>query len=108
MGGLQNSNCMYNGVATLDCIFPLIATFIFWAFNFVGIVAVIFIIISGAKFIMSGGDPKQVDSARRTFVFAIIGLLVVLLSFFVLNTLSNITGVRCINITQQWGFQTCY
>ena len=108
MGGLSNSNCMYQGVATLDCIFPLIATFVYWAFNFVGIVAAIFIIISGAKFITSGGDPKKVDSARRTFVFAIIGLLVVFLAFFFLNVLSNLTGVKCLNVTQSWGFNTCF
>ncbi len=81
------------GVATLSCIFPVLATIIYWALVFAGIVAVVLIIISGIRFITSGGDAKRLDQARKTMTYAIAGLLVVFLSFFIVNFIAETTGV---------------
>ena len=91
-------------VATLDCIPAVVQNVIYAAFLFAGIVAVILIIYSGIKFILSGGDPKQVEGARKTMTYAIIGFIVILLSFAILNLISTITGVDCIKF---FGFQNC-
>lgn len=47
--------------------------------------ALIFLIIGGFKWITAGGDKTKVEAARSTIVGAIIGLIVVFLSFFVIN-----------------------
>ncbi len=56
-----------------------------------GVAAVIMIIISGMKYITSGGDSSSVASAKNTLIYAVVGLIVVALSqfivFFVLDTL---------------------
>lgn len=56
----------------------------------VGVVAVIMIIIGGLKYITSSGDANNVSSAKNTILYAIIGLVVVLLAQiivrFVINT----------------------
>lgn len=93
----------YDG-PTLNCIFLLIQTIISWALTFAGVVAVILIIFSGIKFITSGGDPKQVEGAKKTLTYAIAGLVLVLLSFTIINLIAYATGVSCISLM---GFDTC-
>jgi hypothetical protein len=59
---------------------------------FVGITAVIMIIIGGFKYIVSGGDSGRITGAKDTILFAIIGLVVVALAqiivHFVLSSLA--------------------
>ncbi|OGL30248.1 hypothetical protein A3D14_02915 [Candidatus Saccharibacteria bacterium RIFCSPHIGHO2_02_FULL_47_12] len=59
----------------------------------VGIIAVIMIIVAGLKFITSGGDAQKAASARNTILYAVIGLVIVVLSQvivrFVLNKSAN-------------------
>ena len=45
-----------------------------------GIIATIAIIVSGIKFMTSGGDPQSTVGARRTLIFAIVGLMIIVLS----------------------------
>jgi type IV secretion system pilin len=45
-----------------------------------GVAAVIMIIISGFRFITANGDAATVAAARRTLMYALVGLLVVLMS----------------------------
>ena len=45
-----------------------------------GAAAVILIIISGIKFITSTGDSNSVQSARETIIYALIGLVVIVLA----------------------------
>ena len=51
------------------------------------------------KFITSGGDPKQAEGARKTLTFAIIGLMVVVFSFAIVNLVAKTTGVGCLKIS---------
>lgn len=43
----------------------------------IGLLAVIFIIIGGFKFVTSGGDSGKVSSAKNTIIYALIGLIIV-------------------------------
>lgn len=45
-----------------------------------GVVSVIVIIISGIRFITSSGDPQSVTAARNTLLYAVIGLVVVIVA----------------------------
>ena len=51
----------------------------------VGIVAVIFIIYGGFKYITSGGDSGNVTGAKNTILYAIIGLIIVALAQFIVR-----------------------
>lgn len=83
-------------IPTLSCLPIIFNNIIITAVGFAGIVAVFFIIQSAIKLVTSGGDAKQVDSARRALSFAIIGLVLVFLSFGIINVISQITKVKCI------------
>lgn len=51
----------------------------------VGTIAVIMIMVSGAKYINSGGDSGKVKSAKDTLIYAIIGIVIVALSQFIVQ-----------------------
>lgn len=51
----------------------------------VGVAAVIMIIIGGFKYITSNGDSGNVNSAKNTILYAIVGLVVVALAQFIVR-----------------------
>lgn len=60
-----------------------------------GIVAVIMIVVSGLRFITSGGDAAKVSSAKNALAYALIGLAVAALAqMFVHIVLSNTSYVK--------------
>lgn len=68
--------------------------------NIIGILApaaavalLIMLIWGGFQFITSGGDPKAAAAARSTLTYAIIGVILVLVSWLILLLVENITGV---------------
>lgn len=83
-------------VATLNCFPVVFEKFIFAALIFAGATAVIVIIIGGIKYLLSGGDAKKVEGAKKTITFAIIGLIIVLSAAFIVSLVADITGVGCI------------
>ncbi|MDP3941298.1 MAG: pilin [bacterium] len=90
-------NCLDpNGVATISCIPILIENILIAALAFGGVVAAFFIIWGGIKYIRSGGDPKQADNARQTITYAIIGLIIVMLAYFIISFVSSVTGLTCL------------
>jgi hypothetical protein len=98
------NSCVENGVARLDCI-PLVLQNVVSSFlMFAGAVAVIIVIVSGYKFIMSKGDQKQVHTAKASLTYAILGLVLIILSFFIVQVIAMLTGAECIKI---WGFTNC-
>lgn len=54
--------------------------------------ALIFLILGGIKWITSGGDKTGVESARNHIVGAIIGLIIIVLSFVIIKIVFNLVG----------------
>jgi len=50
-----------------------------------GAVAVIFVIWGGYKYITSAGDPKKGEEARKTIINAMIGIMIVVASYFIVR-----------------------
>jgi hypothetical protein len=51
----------------------------------VGIAAVIMIIIAGLKYVTSQGDTASVGSAKNTLLYAVVGLVVVVMAQFIVR-----------------------
>ncbi len=51
----------------------------------IGIVSVIMIIIGGFRYTISNGDENSVRAAKDTILYAVIGLIVAILSFVIVN-----------------------
>ncbi len=59
-----------------------------------GIIAtLIFIIYGGLLWVTSQGDKQRLDKARRTITFSIVGLIIMILAFVIVQTIGGILGV---------------
>lgn len=62
----------------------------------IGAISVIMLIWGGLRYILSGGDNKKITDAKNTILYAIIGLIIAVLAFaivnFVLNAIGKVTG----------------
>jgi hypothetical protein len=58
-----------------------------------------FLLYGGLNWIMSQGDKAKLESARRTVLFAIIGLIICFSSFFLIQFMSTIFGVNLLNLS---------
>ena len=50
-----------------------------------GIIAVIVIILGGIQYMTSAGDPGKVKKAKDTILYGIIGLIICVLAFAIVN-----------------------
>lgn len=66
------------------------------ALGFLGIIAVIIVLIGGFKYMLSGGDEKKTEDARKLIVSGIIGLAIILsawaITSFVMSRLVEATA----------------
>lgn len=53
--------------------------------SIVGAVAVIMLIISGFRYVTSGGDSSKIAGAKNTLIYAIVGIVVVALAQFIVQ-----------------------
>ena len=85
-----NGNCTPQaGTPTIDGIIKLTVNLLSIA---VGLIAVIAIIIAGLRFITSGGDATTVSNAKKTILYAIVGLVIVALAQVIVKfTLNRVT-----------------
>lgn len=63
------------------------------------ILALGFLMYGGLNWIMSQGDKTKLESARRTIIYAILGLLIAFLSFFALTFLGGIFNINFFNLS---------
>ena len=64
------------------------------AFILAALIALGFLIWGGIRWILSGGDKGKVEAAQKTITAALIGLVVVFLSYFLLNVVLGIFGIH--------------
>ncbi|HJP81555.1 MAG TPA: hypothetical protein VJ841_04135 [Candidatus Saccharimonadales bacterium] len=51
----------------------------------IGAVSVIMLIIGGIRYVVSGGDSGAVTSAKNTILYAVIGIIVAILAYAIVN-----------------------
>lgn len=54
-----------------------------------GLIAVVFLIVGGFRYITAGGNEEAAESAKKTILNAIIGIVVVILAFVIVRVISN-------------------
>ncbi len=79
-----------------DNSFKSLITFIIQAaLSLVGIISIGFIIYGGYQYITSRGDEEQATAGKRTLTNAIIGLVIVILSYVLVKVVINaLNGIR--------------
>lgn len=61
--------------------------------------ALAFLIYAGFMWMSSRGDKTKIETARRTIIFAVIGLLIAFLSFFIIGIFGAFLQIDILKIT---------
>ncbi len=68
-----------------DKLKPIIVNILNAVIGISGLVAVVFVIIGGVGYMTSTGDPGKTEKAKKTILYAVIGMAVCVLSFAIVN-----------------------
>ena len=94
--GLNNSGLRsyfgFSGLNSASSLSQLIVGIVNIMLLFAGSIAVIFVIVGGYQYVTSGGNEEQAEKGRKTLVNAIIGIVIIVLAYVVINVISNLVG----------------
>ncbi len=88
---LFNGNCndasavckqVSGGSGKASSLVQSIITLLLWL---IGIISVIMIIVGGIRYALSGGDSNSINGAKNTILYAVIGLVVAMLAYAIVN-----------------------
>ncbi|GEM_PF-1057708 len=63
-----------------------------WVILLVGGVAVLFLIYGGLQYVTAAGNKDRADSAKRTILYATIGLVIIVLARVIISLVTNTAG----------------
>jgi len=78
----------------LECIFSRILNIVV---QLAGLAVFIMLLIGGWQFLTSGGEKQAVAKARGTLTYAILGLVLLIASWFIMRFISAFTNVDVTN-----------
>ncbi|RKV98057.1 MAG: hypothetical protein D8G53_03660 [Candidatus Saccharimonas sp.] len=83
-GGANDAkgNGMKDGVGDANSLVKDVVNIILWI---VGILSVIMLVWGGIKYTTSAGDSNKVTSAKNTIIYAVIGLIIAILAYAIVN-----------------------
>lgn len=93
---VSNLNSAFTKNGASNFVGTLVGLIIPIALGIGGMLTVVFIIISGIQFVTSGGDPKGAAAAKDRLVYAVIGFIILILAYAVLQIIDKLflgTGV---------------
>ena len=73
------------GGSDSDSLPDIVGTVVNTMLFIVGVLAVIMIIYSGIRYITAHGDKGQVESAKNTLIYSIVGLVVAIVAYAIVN-----------------------
>ncbi len=88
--------CVVNDVATIQGIGCLIANILAVTLRLLGLAGFVMIIYAAFTLLLSAGKSQQVEKSKNTITFAIIGIIMALSAFIIVNLIANFTGVSLI------------
>ena len=88
--------CVIDDVATLRGVECLLANILMVAITIIGLAGFAMMIFGSFTYLISGGNSKGIEDARKTITFAVVGLVLALSAYFILNILAQFTGISLI------------
>jgi hypothetical protein len=92
-----------DGVVDLNAIPQLFANILAVAISLIGILSFVMFLSGGLKMMTSGGDPKQLEAAKGTITYSILGLVLAIGAFLILTYVGKFLGIDNILIFQLSG-----
>ena len=91
-----NDNTDASDVATLQGIQCMLANIFTVIISIIGLAGFGMFIVGAFRYLTSGGNSKGTEAAKNTLQFMVIGIVVALSVFIVINLISSFTGIEVI------------
>ena len=91
-GGLNQISSAFGNtsqIGTARTLPQLILAIIRLMLMIAGMIAVVFVIVGGYMYVTSAGNSEQAEKGKNTLVNAIIGIIVIVLSYVIINVIVN-------------------
>ncbi|MDQ3008377.1 MAG: hypothetical protein M3Q81_02160 [bacterium] len=88
--------CVEDGVATIQGVQCLLANVFSVAFTAIGFVGFVMILIAAFRYMISGGNSKDMESVKNTLTYLVVGIAVALSAFIIIRLIAQFTGVSVI------------
>ncbi len=69
-----------------DSLRQLVLTFLNFFLGFLGLISVIMIIYGGVLYVTAAGEQEKVDKGKKIIMYAIVGIVIILLAFAIVST----------------------
>ncbi|MEV6694901.1 pilin [Micromonospora sp. NPDC051196] len=76
----------------VNSINQVIANITGWIMGIIALVATMFLVIGGLRYMAAGGDPAQIEQAKGNFKSALVGYALAVLAPVILQVLQGILG----------------
>lgn len=70
----------------------LVITIINYFLGFLGLLAVIMVVYGGVTYVTSAGNDEAIGNAKKIILYAVVGIVIILLSFVIVNTVIGAGG----------------
>ena len=91
-----SEHCVINDVATIQGVGCLLANVLSVVLRLLGLAGFVMIIYAAFNLLMSAGNSQKVEELKKTITFAVIGIIVALSAFIIVNLIANFTGVSLV------------
>ncbi len=79
---------------TIQSVFGIITGLACWFTRFALILMVVMIVFYGIKFMTAQGNQTKFDEAKKSFTWALVGVLVILGTYTIIATVANAVGAN--------------
>lgn len=83
-------------VATVQGLECLIANIFTVIITLIGLAGLVMFIVGGFMWMLSGSNSGNTEKARNAITYAVVGIVVALSAFIIINLIANFTGVQTI------------
>lgn len=94
--GSEETGANSETVATIQGFECLIANIFVVFITLVGLSGFVMFIYASFRWLISGGDSKGTQAARNTMTYSILGLVLALSAFIIINLIAEFTGINAI------------
>lgn len=78
-----------SGISTKTDMHQLISDITAWITGIVGAIAILMLIYGGLRYVISAGNDDDIEKAKNIIMYAIIGIIVILIAFVVVKTVND-------------------
>ena len=71
----------------------IVSALIDYVFAASGLIILVFFVVGGIEFLTSGGDPKKTESAKGKLTGAIVGFVIIFISFWLVQIIGRVLDI---------------